>query len=108
MTLSLTKTGAAFLATRAAWTCDHPDSSDCGRTLLHSRAGGIGADWDLESVLTFIDQSTEVGFGTSRLGHEMWVESGGRTVHFDVKAPSDPEDTAMLVANGYLVKVEES
>lgn len=100
--LQLTKAGARHLATAAAWTVEgEPGDGDAGRTVLHSRSGGIGCDWDLHAVIEFINEADEVGFGSSLLGHEMWVAQGDRVVHFDVKKPQGPE-IEQLTAAGYL------
>jgi hypothetical protein len=82
------------------------ESSEPGRIVLHSRAGGIGADWDLAAVLGFIGEAEEVGFGFSLLGHEMYVVNGGRQVNFDVKAPTDPDEIEKMKAAGFLVEGE--
>ena len=71
-----------------------------GRTRIHSRAGGIGADWDLDTVLAFIDDADEVGFGMSLLGHEMYVLQGERQVNFEVAAPRTDEAVAEVEAIG--------
>lgn len=105
MSLDLTKAGAAHLAMEAAWTMPE-DSSEPGRVILHSRAGGIGADWDIAAVLEFIGGAEEVGFGFSLLGHEMYVVNGGRQVNFEVEAPTDPAEIEKMKANGFLVEGE--
>jgi hypothetical protein len=101
--LVLNKVGAKLLATEAAWECG-PESIDSGRTLLHSRAGGIGADWDLDDVLAFIEKADEVGFGFSLLGHEMYVvaqdDGRERVVHFDVTAPKTEAQVERVRAAG--------
>lgn len=88
--MTLNKIGAKLIATEAAWECG-PESIDAGRTLIHTREGGIGCDWDLEAALDFIDQADEVGFGFSLLGHELYAVAQDRgrerVVHFDATAP---------------------
>lgn len=106
--LRLTKIGAKHLATQAAWTVQDEETGTPGRTVIHSRAGGIGADWDLDDVLTFIDDADEVGFAQSFLGHELFVakkrENGHeRLVFFEAPEPRTSEEIDALTALGGLV-----
>lgn len=76
-------------ATAQAFTVTDPEMSDYGRTLIHSFAGFLGADWDLVEVLAGIDAASEVHWERdSWIRHQLAiVEPGGRRVCFDVKAP---------------------
>lgn len=71
---------------------DHPDA---GRTLIHSRLGGIGADWDLESAIALAEASTWRGWVSSLLGHNLGIgterDGRARLYCFDVPAPKSVE-----------------
>jgi len=77
-------------ATAQAFTVTDPDMSDYGRTLVHSMAGFLGADWDLPVVLAGIDAAAEVRWERgSPFRHDLVIiEASGRRVRFDVKAPA--------------------
>jgi hypothetical protein len=59
------------------------------RTILHSFAGMIGADWDLAAVLDLIDAADRVAWNDNHLfRHALAVyDTNGRAVHFQVPLP---------------------
>lgn len=82
---------AAEAATAAAFTVTDPESSNHGRTLLHCRAGGFGADWDLAPVLEVIRNAREIVWapGPLTMGHDLLViADDGVNYRFEVKTPS--------------------
>lgn len=82
-------------AEAAAWdegqdcpTCHGDGKIPNGRRLIHSFAGGFGADWELPAVLKAIDSATKVGFGAGIMQHDLYVETpDGRTLLFQVPKP---------------------
>lgn len=86
------KETAKTLAREAAFT-ETTEDGEPGRTLIHSFAVGsgfaLGADWDLDEVLEFIDAADEVAWvdGPGALGHELAVRGDGRVRLFQVKRP---------------------
>ena len=76
------------LVTERGFTIDDPDLSDFGRTIIHTRAGGFGADWDVSAAVAFIDAAEQVGWGDSLLGHNLYAVKDGRCIFFDVKGPA--------------------
>lgn len=84
---------AAKEAVRAGAFTIGEDYEGAGRVIVHCFIGMIGADWDLDTVLTEIDNAEEIGWTRHLFGHELAVLSalhdGRRTLyHFDVKQPS--------------------
>lgn len=74
-------------------------TSDVGRTLIHSRLGGIGADWDLDAAIALTQRSTWRGWLDSMLGHNLGIgvsDNGRERLYaFDVPAPK-PDEIARL------------
>jgi hypothetical protein len=61
-----------------------------GRDIIHSRAGMLGADWDLDDVLEAIDAAQLVEYGPDILAHHLRVVTeDGRTLQFEVPMPGD-------------------
>lgn len=75
-------------ARKAAWL----ERDEHGRPVglvLHSRIGGIGADWPLFRVYDAIDTAENVCWSPGLLGHDLCVvQPGGRVVRFDVPMPA--------------------
>lgn len=63
---------------------DHDESGHLGRRLIHSFSPrGLGADWDADAVVAFIEASTRiVDVGGS---HPLAVFSDGRWIKFEAK-----------------------
>lgn len=88
----------AFIAALEDWTesvdpCDrghveHGPEAHVGRHLVHSVAGGFGANWDYDEAVAFINEAVDVQrtlfFGS---GHVAWFarSAEGREVKFDTK-----------------------
>lgn len=81
--------GAAWTENKNCPTCDGDGRIPGERQVIHSRRGGIGADWDLESVLEAIDTADRVSWVKSLFGHDLIVEKGERAVAFEVRKPDD-------------------
>jgi hypothetical protein len=84
------------LAREAAWdeqkdcpTCKGDGRVPGGRKVIHSRLGGFGADWDLDSVLNAIDNADQVRWAKSLFGHDLVVVTGDKVVSFEVRKPED-------------------
>jgi hypothetical protein len=93
MTVTVITKDAAKEAVRAGAFTIAEDYEDAGRVIVHCLSGFIGADWDLEAVLTEIDNAEEVAWTQHLLGHDLAVLSAPRDgqrmlYHFDVKQPS--------------------
>lgn len=59
-----------------------------GRWVVHSFAGSIGADWDVDEVCTAIDTAVQVRWVRHLLRHDLEVTAvDGRRLHFDVVTP---------------------
>lgn len=76
---------AVKLLREAAFTPEGEDHPDAGRTIIHCRLGGIGADWDLEDAITLVGRSTWTGYVWSLLDHNLGVEVDGKLYCFAVK-----------------------
>lgn len=106
----ITKDEAREAVTAAAWTENGEDFDPCPncnwrkkepRTLIHSKAGGIGADWPLNSAVEFVDRSTRVAWVLSIFGHDLAVEADDRMVQFEARAPQDVREALLSgVADG--------
>lgn len=82
--LELGREEAARLLTAAAFT----EERENPRTVIHSRAGGIGCDWDLADALALLPDAKLVGWTTGMLGHDLGVVTADdRSILFDVKRP---------------------
>ncbi len=55
--------------------------------VIHSRAGGVGADWDLASAYEFVNAADEIVWSSSLMRHDLAVRCGKRIVCFDVPRP---------------------
>jgi hypothetical protein len=92
----LDRTEAVEALKAASWA---PEIATCGHTgcedhrgpdeanrKIHSRSGGLGADWSLDAAIKAVTDANWVGWVQSFLGHELGVEApNGRVVCFDVK-----------------------
>jgi hypothetical protein len=63
---------------------ERDDDGNEVRRLIHTRAGGIGCDWDLSDAIAFAERSTWRGYAHSILGHNLGIEADERFVCFDV------------------------
>lgn len=87
------------LVRAAAWDerkpCEHCDGEGSvpgGRQLIHSRAGGFGADWDLDAALAAIDSAEAVQWQRSIFGHALAVTTrDGRVISFAVQRPAEAD-----------------
>jgi hypothetical protein len=104
-----------------AFTVTDEDASDAGRTLIHSRLGGIGADWDLDDAVALAERAQWRGWIGSLLGHDLGVEVHDsdkvRLYAFDVRQPRLDADgfldlvadtIACLADGGWVVKREDA
>jgi hypothetical protein len=86
-----TKEEAIAALRSGAWaeTCGHSGCQDHagGKWRIHSIAGGIGADWDLDEAEAAVQRSTEVGWSDHLLRHDLIVLVDGRIYRFDVRRP---------------------
>jgi hypothetical protein len=89
------------LVREAAWD-EQQDCPSChgegrvpgGRMVVHSRMGGIGADWNLEGVLEAVDKADNIWWSKSIFGHDLVVEVDGKPVSFEVRRPDDWDSAA--------------
>lgn len=90
---------AKQLVREAAWDTKR-DCENCrgtgkvagGELIVHSEAGGFGADWDLDAVLAAIDKAESVQWRHHIFHHELVVTApSGRVIRFDVKQPAETE-----------------
>ena len=59
-----------------------------GRRVVHTRSGGIGADWDAEAAVEFIMGAEDLftpSLISRALGHGIGASKGGRGVVFATK-----------------------
>lgn len=83
---------AVMAARAAAFTEQFDEDEDVGReprTLLHSFTTGtfaIGADWDLDGVIEFIERSEDRAWNPNMgFGHELAVVADNRLMAFDAQ-----------------------
>lgn len=99
-TVEITAEEAIAAARAAAFTCEpEPEAATCGhpgctdhpgegRKIIHSRRGGLGADWDLADVEQEIANAQRVAWIDGFLGHELAVvPAEGSPINFEVKRP---------------------
>lgn len=55
--------------------------------IIHTVGSICGADWGLDGAVDFITKSTKRGWRQHLFGHELAVQSDGRIIRFDVRAP---------------------
>lgn len=102
----------ALLRSRAFEVPPDSDTSDAGRVIIHSRLGGIGADWDLDDAIALAERSTWRGWMDSLLGHNLGIEHYDgdrlRLYAFDVPRPEIVEPrTDGELADAILRKIAE-
>lgn len=89
------KTDAVEALRKAAWqgeveTCGHTGCTDHrgpGIPRIHTMAGGLGADWDLDSAIDFVENADEVWWSPNLFRHDLAVKRDGRMVRFEARAP---------------------
>lgn len=54
---------------------------------IHSFAGGLGADWDLDEAEAVVARADQVGWSDHLLRHDLAVLVDGRVYRFDVRRP---------------------
>jgi hypothetical protein len=58
------------------------------RNRIHTRAGGLGADWDADDAVRFARQPGAVcRWSLDLVGHDLQVVAGDRWVQFEARAP---------------------
>lgn len=63
------------------------------RRLIHTTAGGLGADWTAEAAVAFARKPGAGCFWAwHMLQHDLLVIADDRLVHFEVRAPKDIRD----------------
>jgi hypothetical protein len=90
--LAAIKAEAIERAKAAAWDegvrcphCNGDGKLPGGRRLIHSVSpAGMGADWEVESVVEAIEKSERVAWIDSIWGHNLAVEVDGKTYRFEV------------------------
>lgn len=78
---------AVDLLRSAGFTITDEDSSDHGRTIIHSFGSFVGCDWDLDAAIERVRAADDVMWVEHMLGHELLTMLEGRRICFDVKAP---------------------
>lgn len=72
-------------------TCGHPGCEEHpgGVARIHSRLGAIGADWDADAAVAFIETAQRCGWLVGGFGgHDLAVlGADGRRMHFEAKRP---------------------
>jgi hypothetical protein len=63
------------------------------RTIVHCRAGGFGADWDLDAALVAVASATGVERRQGLFGPYLLVLRGGGTSHYCFDLPESSEET---------------
>lgn len=86
----------AFDTGRDCDTCKGEGRVYPGRRIIHTRLGGLGADWDEAKILDAIDEAPELGWGRGWFGAYLAVVlPGGKVLAVEVPPMSDPEDAAV-------------
>lgn len=89
------KTEAIQALGKAAWnremeTCGHTGCTDHlgpGIARIHTVAGGLGADWDLDAAIDYVENADEVWWVPNLFRHDLAVKRDGRVVRFEARAP---------------------
>jgi len=77
----------------AAFKVTNEQDENFGRTLIHSMAGGFGADWDLDSAITASQHARDIAWMDDLFGHDLAVlTQDGRVRKFGVKRPADTRE----------------
>lgn len=97
--IEISKADAVAALRKASWTQYRDELSTCGHTgcqdhpgsveRIHSTLSGLGADWDVEAAVAFIESAQRCGWlAGSLLGHDLAVVGAdGRRVRFEAKRP---------------------
>ena len=85
MVKHITKEEAAKAVRERAFTITDQDSSDFGRTIIHSFLGMFGADNDLDSALENISKADEIAWTDDMFGHDLAVKVGDKVWRYDIK-----------------------
>lgn len=68
---------------------EHTAHDHFGRRIVHSMAGMMGADWDYDAVIDFIEKADDIRFASNPMhratGHAGAVHSEDRWVSFATK-----------------------
>lgn len=84
---------AATKAEATAAAIAQASTDEDGRTTVHSVSIGssimLGADWDLEALVTEINKAVELVWFDDFMGHDLAMRSaGGQFYKFEVKRPA--------------------
>ena len=80
--------------TAAAFKVTNEQDENFGRTLIHSMAGGFGADWDLDSAITAAQHARDIACMDDLFGHELAVlTQDGRVRKFNAQRPTREAET---------------
>lgn len=80
---------------KASWQNTDDDGHPIGVRRIHTLAGGMGADWDLNGAVDFVASAEQVGWANSFMGHCLVAEKDGRLVQFEVPLPPPRHRTQM-------------
>jgi hypothetical protein len=80
----ITKEEATKKLREKAFRVENPDSSDFGRSIIHSFRGNFGADWDLDNALLELSKAEKVAYTDHIFGHYLAIETKDGVVRFDV------------------------
>lgn len=72
---------------KASWQNTDDDGHPIGVRRIHTLAGGMGADWDLNGAVDFVASAEQVGWANSFMGHCLVAEKDERLVQFEVPLP---------------------
>lgn len=87
--IHITADEAIAALTAAAFEVTNEQDENFGRTLVHSMAGGFGADWDLDSAITAAQEARDIAWMDDLFGHDLAVlTQDGRVRKFGVKRPA--------------------
>lgn len=98
--IEISKADAVAAVRSASWiqylselaTCGHPGCEDHpgGVERIHSVTfNGLGADWDLDRAIAFIERSARCGWLVGTPGHDLAVVgAGGFQIRFASKRPA--------------------
>lgn len=99
--IEIGKADAIAAVRDAAWvqyrselaTCGHPGCEDHpgGVERIHTRSRhGIGADWDLDAAVAFIESAERCGWMVRAIGHDLLVVGpNDYLISFEAKQPAE-------------------
>lgn len=82
-----TKEDAIAAVKAQAFEVTDEESSEFCRRLVHCFAGGLGADWNEDAVIDYIENASELAWVDHWMKHDLGVRGDHGVRYFDIKSP---------------------